>query len=71
MKRTVRRRLRSRMVVTLKTGESFDGVLVEADAEAWVLVQAKALAAGVKNEDLSVDGEILLLTADIAYAQKP
>lgn len=64
----IRRRLRERLVVTLKTGEAFDGVLFEADRGAWVLRNASALG-GTKA--VPVDGEVLILTSDIAYAQRP
>lgn len=67
----VARRLRHRVVVTLKSGESFAGVLWEADARCWVLRQAEALGAGDRGTDVVVDGEVLVMVADIAYAQKP
>lgn len=64
-------RVRSKVIVTLKTGQSFAGVVVEADDQAWVLRSADALGGADDGSDLPVDGEIILLTADIAYAQKP
>ncbi len=67
----LRSRLRSRVVVTLKSGASFDGVLFDADTRAWVLRNATALGAGAAGAPLSLDGELLLLAADIAYAQRP
>lgn len=69
--RAVRSRLRTRLIVTLKSGDAFDGVLWEADGRVWVLRQANAHGAGGQGEDLTVDGEVLLMVADIQYAQRP
>lgn len=69
--RVVASRLRHRVVVTLKDGASFAGLLWEADQRVWVLRQAEALAAGDRNTDVPVDGEILLMIAEFAYVQKP
>lgn len=67
----VKRLLRQRLVVTLKTGEAFDGVLYEADRQAWVLCNVTLLHGAPKGDHLPVDGEVLILTSDIAYTQKP
>lgn len=67
----VRSRLRQPMVVTLKSGGAFQGVLLSADRHAWLLRNAVALAAGDGGVNVVVDGEVLILVADIAYAQKP
>jgi len=67
----VERKLRARVIVTLKSGDTFEGVLVEADEDAWVLRSASAVGAADDRSDLPVDGEIILMSADIAYAQKP
>lgn len=67
----VSRRLRSRMVVTLKSGASFDGVLYSADRQVWVLRDAQALGAGDRGTNVPVDGEVLIHVADVEYAQKP
>ena len=68
---SVSKRVRQRLIVTLKSGESFAGVVLEADERAWVLVSAVVVAGADDRTDLPVDGEIILMTADIAYAQKP
>lgn len=65
---TVASRMRERVLVTLHSGEAFSGVLWEADARAWVLRNAEAVT---HNERLPVDGEVVVLTANIAYANKP
>lgn len=67
----VSRRLRSRVLVTLKSGASFDGVLFSADRSVWVLRDAHALGAGDNGATVPVDGEVLIFVADVEYAQKP
>lgn len=71
MKRLIKQRLRRQVVVTLKTGDSFSGVLFEVDSESFVLRKAEALGMAAKGENLTVDGELLVLRADIAYIQLP
>jgi hypothetical protein len=68
---SVRTRLRSRVVVTLKSGAGFDGVLYAADRTAWVLRNVSALGAGDRSENVPVDGEVVILTSDIDFAQRP
>lgn len=67
----VSERVRSRVLVTLKSGAAFDGVLYAADRRAWVLRNASALGAGDRGETVPVDGEVLILTGDIDFAQRP
>lgn len=69
--RLLKERLHYRVVVTLKNGQSFEGVLWAVDAHAWILRDASALGVGEKGTNLPVDGEVLVLAAEIAYAQKP
>lgn len=68
---SVSSRLRSRVVVTLKSGAAFDGVLFSADSRAWVLRSAHALGAGEDNGNVPVDGEVVILTDQIEFAQRP
>lgn len=68
--RPLKVRICSRVVVTLKTGESFGGVLFEADGGALVLRNTSALGAGEKSTDLPLDGELLILLPDVAFIQK-
>jgi hypothetical protein len=63
--------LRETVVVTLKTGAAFQGVLFEHDDRAWILREAHALAVQPDATNLPVDGEVVLLVGDIAYAQRP
>lgn len=64
-------RRRKRTVVTLKTGESFSGVLFATDREALVLRSADALGIGENRSNVAVDGEVLILRSDVAYVQLP
>lgn len=64
-------RRRRRVLVTLKTGEAFSGVLFAVDREAIVLREAVAVAYGARSENIAVDGEALILRSDIAYLQLP
>lgn len=64
----IRQNLRERFVITLHGGESFDGLLVEADEKTLRMVNAFAIG---KNSRVSVDGELFLPRGDVAYMQKP
>lgn len=64
-------RRRRQVLVTLKTGEAFSGVLFAVDREAIVLREAVAVAYGARSENVAVDGEALILRSDIAYLQLP
>jgi hypothetical protein len=67
--RVVQQNLRCRYVITLKSGEAFDGLLVEADGRSLVLTQASSLATG--RDPIKVDGSLILLRSDVAYLQRP
>lgn len=69
--RAVRDRVCHRVVVTCKSGDSFEGVLFEADAGAIVLRDSSAVGAGENRTNLPLDGEILILMADVAFIQRP
>lgn len=62
-------RLRHRVIVTLKSGEAFRGILTEHDERALVL--RETFAAGGSQETIPVDGELIVLWSDVAYLQKP
>jgi hypothetical protein len=62
--------VKQRVVVTLKTGEGFDGLLFWADGKTWELVQAKALGVGDRGADVPVDGTLLIPAENVAYAQR-
>lgn len=61
--------LRARFLVTLKTGETFNGLLSDSDARSLVLVDATSLAAD--REPLPVDGCLIVARDDVAYIQRP
>lgn len=67
MNRVLRNRLRSRVIVTLKGGASFRGVLFDADSQAVVLRDVEHL--GDRPGPNPVDGELVVLTADVLYLQ--
>ena len=60
---------RRRAIVTLKSGASFGGVLFEVDRESLRLRNADLLTGG--EQPVPVDGEVLILRADVAYLQLP
>jgi small nuclear ribonucleoprotein (snRNP)-like protein len=62
-------RTHAKVIVTLKSGDAFRGVLREQDARALVLVNADGLSMGERGTDASVDGEIVILREDVAYLQ--
>jgi hypothetical protein len=63
-------RLRERVIVTSKGGESFGGILFSHDNKALVLREAQALGAGERSTDLPLDGELIVLLPDVAYIQR-
>ncbi len=64
----VRRALRERFVFTIKTGETFDGLLVDADEKTYRLADAWAIDG--KNR-VKVDGELFLPRSEVSYLQRP
>lgn len=62
-------RLRSTVLVTLKSGETYQGALFDADAHSVVLRGTESL--GSDGSRVSVDGELLILRGDVAYIQRP
>lgn len=64
-------RVRRRVVVTLKSGEAFDGLLYDSDDRCLILREARALSFGPRSEHVVVEGEAVLLTADVHYIQLP
>lgn len=65
----LRDRRRRRIVLTLKTEAAFSGVLYATDREALVLREAEALAYGARKTNIAVEGELVVLRADVAYLQ--
>ena len=69
--RVLASRLRERVLVTTKRGDTFDGVLYSLDRSALVLRQAVAVGAGENKTDLPLDGELIVLMADVDFIQRP
>lgn len=68
--RLIRRRMREKVIVTMKSGEAFMGVLAEADSRSFVLRDAKALTDATARP-VPVDGELVLDRAQVEYMQRP
>lgn len=64
--RLIRAHLRTRFVVTLKSGEAFDGLLIDADASTLILADAWLIEQAGRH---SVDGQLFVARADVAYMQ--
>jgi hypothetical protein len=50
---------------------AFDGILWQHDRQALVLRSATAAGAGENGAPLPLDGEVLVLMADIDFIQRP
>lgn len=66
--RLVRQVLRERFIATLRSGETFDGLLVAVDERTYRFANAWAIDG--KNR-VSVDGELFLPRSEVLYLQKP
>lgn len=66
--RLIRTYLRERFVVTLTGGESFEGLLYEADEKTLHLVDSHAVDG---KSRVPVDGALFLPRDRVAYLQKP
>jgi small nuclear ribonucleoprotein (snRNP)-like protein len=60
-----------RTIVTLKSGEAFEGLLIGIDRDCLVLREASALAYGQGAQNVIVQGEAVLLRSEVAYLQFP
>lgn len=69
--RLVKRRLRDRVVITLKSGTAFSGVLYEADGKSYVLRAAEALGVASNGSNAPVDGEVIVARSDVEFVQRP
>lgn len=63
------RRLRRTAVVTLKSGETFKGLLWRTDSRVIVVRNATAVATDGTGGHITVDGELVVFRADVAYVQ--
>lgn len=69
--RLLRERLCDKVVVTLKSGSAFSGVLFKVDDRAVILRDTQALGAGLNGDHVAVDGELVLFRTDIDFLQRP
>ena len=69
--RLFRSRLHDQVLVTLKDGSAFAGVLFDEDGKAVIIRNAEAVGAGENKTNLPLDGEVLVLLADVAFIQRP
>lgn len=69
MRYLFRQRMRKQVIVTLKDGTAFAGVLFEMDPEVIILRNADSLSRD--GSRVRVDGELLLLRGDIGFIQRP
>lgn len=70
MNHVLKTRLHYRVIVTLKSGAAFQGVLWEQDRQALILRDAEAIP-GSNQQTVPVDGELLVFVADVDFIQKP
>ena len=61
--------LRSRFVVTMHDGGTFEGLLIDADDRVLVLAQASSVSP--QGTRIGVDGALYLERREIAYLQRP
>lgn len=59
-----------KVLVTLDSGEAFEGVLSGCDAHTVVLVRASQVVSA-ETTPLRIDGELVLPRSDIRYLQRP
>jgi hypothetical protein len=69
--RLIRRRMKDTVVVTLKSGLAFKGVLFEVDGKSFVLRNALALEQGPQHENVPVDGEVFVSRSEVEFIQRP
>ena len=69
--RILRLRRRHVVLVTLKSGHAFRGVLFDSDVTALVLRNAEALGPGTGPAPVAVDGEVIILGSEVEFIQRP
>ncbi len=66
--RVLRNRERCVFIVTTKDGRAYRGVLFDSDQQCMVLRNTEALDG---SGPIPIDGELLLLWADVAFLNRP
>lgn len=64
-------RYRESVLVSCKDGATFSGVLYASDDKTLVLRSSEAVGVGDNSTNLPLDGEIIVLLADVSYLQRP
>lgn len=67
--RLIRQHYRDRYLVSLSSGEAFEGALDELDGSHYVLVDAVAVSPS--GDRVPVDGRLWLPRANVLYMQQP
>lgn len=67
--RLIRRVMRERFIVTMSSGETFEGILRDADRRHLVLVDAAPVDGGPERHP--IDGELFLPADKVIYMQRP
>lgn len=63
----IQARVRRRVIVTLKSGQAFTGMLVEADR--WALALREVTVVDARGDPIPVDGEVVCLAGEVDYVQ--
>lgn len=66
--RVMRSKIHERVVVTMTSGETFDGLVYDFDERALVLMRAEAVDGQTRTR---ADGGLILPWANVSYLQKP
>lgn len=64
-------RFRERVIVNCKSGAAWAGVLYSCDRLALVLRDVSAVGEGENQSNLLMDGEVIVLFADVDFIQRP
>lgn len=64
--RVIRSLLRERFVISLSTGETFEGILLDADPSTLYVVDAFAIT---EDDKIRVDGKLFVPREHVAYMQ--
>lgn len=66
----VRRQMRRQVVLELRSGETFRGVVLAVDGRSITLGSVESLIA-TQTEPVPVDGELLIPRGDVKFMQRP
>lgn len=70
MRHLLRQRVHKVVIVTLRSGRGFRGVLFDADPDLLVLRNAEVVEPGASSP-VGVDGEVLIPRCEIEFVQRP